>query len=125
MRYGQKLAIARNAKTQRLFVRFDGASVSLCFDSACANHVPAPFTVTKDANCNSTSWYCVSRPAQASYTVTLGTVSSAAPRFISFDALGRPYGDSGTALAGTMTLSVTSGKSSVLVNVDPETGYVR
>lgn len=132
IRFAQKEAIAQNrdpATQTPLYVRFDGASISLCYGTTwpCpANaQVPAPFAVNTDGvYCTSTRWYCISLPSTIGYIVSLGAVSAAAPRYFYFDALGRPYDSSGAALASVTTVTVSGGAQTATVSIEPETGYV-
>lgn len=131
MRFAQKEAIAQNrnlADSTRppVYVRFDGTSVSLCFGntSPCQWPVIAPFKVSTDSTyCTSTSGYCIKTPGGASYSLSLGVASTAAPLWFYFDAVGRPYGASG-ALTSVTTLTITGGTQTATVSIEPETGYV-
>jgi MSHA pilin protein MshC len=122
LRFAQKVAIAQNRSVS---ARFDGTSVSLCFDTGCTAKVTAPFSVKTDSTyCTSATWYCVRSPTNVSYTTSLGSVSGNAPGYITFDALGRPY-SGGAALATVTTLTVNGGPGNTkIVSVEPETGYV-
>jgi MSHA pilin protein MshC len=126
LRFAQKEAIAQN---RPVFVRFDGESIRLCFASgpACAadKRVPAPFSVITDPTyCTSPTWYCVLRPSSVSYTISWGAISAAAPRFLSFDALGQPFNDATPAQAASLTLSVIGKGTTAQVQVAADTGYV-
>ncbi|MGZ5199987.1 MAG: pilus assembly FimT family protein [Telluria sp.] len=126
IRFAQKEAIAQN---RAVYVSFNGESIALCFGaSTCTgtNQVAAPFVVSTDSTyCTSSRWYCVRRPASVNYTLSLGAVTPAAPRSISFDPLGRPFLDSGAALSTALTLAVTAQSAApASVRVEPETGYV-
>jgi MSHA pilin protein MshC len=126
LRFAQKAAIAQN---RPVYVRFNGESISLCFDTSApcnaVQQVRAPFTVDTDStSCTSATWYCIRRPATMTYTVSLGAVSLSASRYAYFDRLGRPFIDiAGTPTTG-MTLNIAGNGAVAQVNVAPETGYV-
>lgn len=124
LRFGQKVAIAQR---RPVIARFDGESIRLCYDSACASPVRAPFAVTTDATyCKSGTAYCILHPQEVGYTVSLGTAAPATSLVFAFDGLGRPVDAASAApLAAAVTVSVnpTTG-SSTTVSIEPETGYV-
>jgi MSHA pilin protein MshC len=126
MRFAQKEAIAQN---RPVTVRFDGTSISLCFDTSspcvAGKQVASPFAASTDSTyCSSARWYCIRRPDTVTYSLSLGSVSASAPAFVSFDALGRPS-SGGTALGTVTTLTVNGGAgNSSVVSLEPETGYV-
>jgi MSHA pilin protein MshC len=126
LRFAQKAAIAQN---RPVYVRFNGQSISLCFDTSApcdaVHQVLAPFSVSTDStDCTSATWYCIRRPATMTYTVSLGAVSLSGSRYAYFDALGRPFIDSAGTQTTGMTLDIAGNGSSAQVNVAPETGYV-
>jgi hypothetical protein len=59
-----------------------------------------------------------------SYTISWGAISVAAPRFLSFDALGQPFNDATPAQAASLTLSVIGKGTTAQVQVAADTGYV-
>ena len=117
LRYAQKEAIAQN---RPVTVLLDAAGISLCFSAAspCPTPVIAPFSSATDSYCTSAKAYCLSRPSAVTYTSSLGVPSS-----MTFDAAGRPS-SGGANTTAAVALTVTSGSSSTVVTVEPETGYV-
>ncbi|MGZ8293090.1 MAG: pilus assembly FimT family protein [Telluria sp.] len=130
LRYGQKVAIAQN---RDIYVRLDGSSVALCFDSACS--VPERVTAPSGANSgaastlnacsNSATWHCEGVPRGVSYALTPGGV----PNTFYFDAQGKPFAASdapGTATStfNRLQLNVSGDGSTRTITVEPETGYV-
>ncbi|MFL6675345.1 MAG: Tfp pilus assembly protein FimT/FimU [Massilia sp.] len=130
LRYAQKVAIAQH---RAVFVRLDGKAVSLCFQ----NQAPCPDelqvrapsgansgSATTRANCGSASWYCEASPPGIDYSASPLSVYLPDPWF-SFDALGRPYGPTGTVAQFPGLRITIHGDALVrLVEVAPETGYV-
>lgn len=130
LRYGQKLAIAQH---RPVFVRLDGASVALCFATACAagaSRVTATAgsnsgsSATLAACANDATWACEGLPSGVAYSLASG------PSAFYFDALGRPYLTTDTA-GGTsnftrLIMSITGDKDvpSHGIIVEPETAYV-
>jgi MSHA pilin protein MshC len=124
LRYAQKIAIAEN---RNVYVRLDGSSIALCYDSGCATTVTAASgsnsgsSATKAA-CTigaaySSAWACEAPPG--------GVTVTAATTFY-FSPLGKPY-----ALADTPSTSNFSqlavaigGDLTRTVYVEAETGYV-
>jgi MSHA pilin protein MshC len=126
LRFAQKIAIAQN---RTVFVRFDGESIKLCFvaGSSCAagQQVQAPFSVATDSTyCTASGWYCLRRPSSVAYTISWGAISSLAPRYLSFDALGQPFNDAAQPQAAGLTLSVVGKATTTQVRVAVDTGYV-
>ncbi len=137
LRYAQKVAVAQN---RPVYVRLNGASVALCFDSTCsgpATQVLAPggtntaSTATLAACASSSSWACEALPAGVSFSA-----SGITPAFY-FDALGKPFmaTDATTAVissfpapapgaATTTALTITGDGTAYKVYVEAETGYV-
>jgi MSHA pilin protein MshC len=125
VRYAQKQAIAQN---RNVFVRLDGTSVALCYDTACSGKVvPAgrsnSGSATTLARCgNLATWACEGVPN--------GIAISTAPMFF-FDPAGRPfYATDGTAaITSTFTaplaIVVSGGTASQQTLVEPETGFTR
>jgi MSHA pilin protein MshC len=124
LRYAQKVAIAQN---RPVFVRFDSNRIGLCFDdlASCqpASQVLAPSgnnsgSAATKASCGSDSWYCEARPAGVTLALSVGS------RFISFDALGRPYTDSGAVAPPGVAINISGDGIGRMVSIAPETGYV-
>ena len=137
LRFAQKTAVAQN---RPVYVRLNGASVALCFDSSCssaATQVMAPggtntaSTATLAACAGSSSWACEALPAGVSFSA-----SGITPAFF-FDALGKPFmaTDAVTAVtstfpapapgaATTTALTITGDGTAYKVYVEAETGYV-
>lgn len=134
LRYAQKLAIGQN---REVYVRLDGNSVALCFDSACsaANRVIAPSGAnsggasTNQYCANSSSWYCEGRPRNITYTLSPAGDYAGTLNFFYFDAQGKPFfaGDAkGSATSAFKRLEMSIGGDGLTrkVTVEPETGYV-
>jgi MSHA pilin protein MshC len=134
LRYGQKVAIAQN---RPVYVRLNGASVALCFDSACtaANRVQAPggansgTSATLAACSNDGKWQCEAVPSNVSYALTPSAPYSGANNFFYFDALGKPYAavdatTSATSTFAPLTISVSADGTARPIVVEQETGYV-
>ncbi len=125
IRHAQKQAIAEN---RNVYVRLDGASVALCYDSTCTGKVLPPggsnsASGTTLARCgNLSNWACEGIPA--------GLAITAVPMFY-FDAAGRPYyaTDGAAAVTSTFTarraIQVTGGPVVQQTLVEHETGFVR
>jgi MSHA pilin protein MshC len=133
LRYGQKVAIAQN---RPVYVRLNGASIALCFDSACAsaNRVQAPggtntgSSATLAACSNDSKWQCEAVPANVSYTLAPSAPYTGANNFFYFDALGKPYAaadatTSATSTFAPLTISISADSTRSIV-VEQETGYV-
>lgn len=124
IRYGQKTAIAQN---RNVYVRLNGSSVALCFDSACANRVSAASgsnsasSVTLSQCGNSVTWACEGVPA--GLAITAGSM-------FYFDAVGKPFlsVDTPPTLVSTfpasLTVTVTGDGLNHNTVVTGETGYV-
>jgi MSHA pilin protein MshC len=126
LRFAQKEAIAQN---RPVYVRLDGASISLCYDtsSPCSQlqRVVAPFSVSTDSTyCTASNWYCVRGPANVTYKVARGSGNLSLPITMAFDALGRPLDAALVQLSAATTVSVAAGSESATVTVEPDTGYV-
>lgn len=125
LRFAQKVAIAQN---RQVFVRLDGASIALCFDSACATRVLAPggngaSTETLAACSGDTSWYCEAPPNGAAYSSTPATA------LFSFSALGKPFAAADVAASGdstfaTLALEIRRSAERQTLFVEMETGHV-
>jgi MSHA pilin protein MshC len=108
LRYAQKIAVAQH---RPVFVVFGGNGGALCFDGACAAHVPTPTGAPAVINLPS--------------GVTAG-INRAIPGFY-FNALGKPF-DSGnvepvSTFARTI-VTISGGGMSRAITIEPETGYV-
>jgi len=123
LRYGQKIAIAQQ---RFVYVRLDGKSVALCFDTGCttANRViPASgnnsgSTATlADCDANNLAWACEGAPLNVAYQTTPATTQ------LYFDSAGRPFAVGGAPLAETV-LSISGDTIAHTVTVEAETGYV-
>jgi MSHA pilin protein MshC len=116
LRFAQKVAVAQN---RMVYVVTDSNTIRLCFAAgatcAATNQVQAPFSVKTDSTCTSVTWYCLRRPTG----VTLGYSGT-----VAFNALGRPFDASGTALPTAVAIPISGTGSSYTVTVEPETGYV-
>jgi MSHA pilin protein MshC len=114
LHFAQEEAIAQN---RSVYTVFDGSGVRLCFSAACGsgNQVQAPFGISTDSVCTSSTWYCVRRPdgVTASLSGTIG-----------FDSLGRPMDASGNLLPSPVVVTMSGGTTSSTVTIEPETGYV-
>ncbi|QNA88882.1 MSHA biogenesis protein MshC [Massilia sp. Dwa41.01b] len=122
LRYGQKVAIARNRQVH-VFLTAD--RIALCQTDVsgaggtcdAADRVLAPgggnsdSTATRTA-CASTTWMCEGRPAGVTMTVPVASFR--------FDALGRAIGIGNTRAAITITGNGTTNE----IGIEPETGYV-
>jgi MSHA pilin protein MshC len=128
LRYAQKVAVAQN---RSVYVRLDGSSVALCFDTSCdaSGRVQAPSGANSGAaptqqRCdNSPTWSCEATPAGISYTLA-GSGS-----LFRFDALGKPYtqGDADTSAVSTFVrteITIAGDGGTRTITVEPETGYV-
>ena len=125
VRYGQKLAIARNSP---VYVVFTPAYLALCLDASCtpsgrlaaAALLNSESTATLAACSGSTSWACAGHPT--------GMVLSGATTF-RYDALGMPFA-TGDLLTETdssfSTQSVTIAQSGTTdsIVIEAGTGYV-
>ncbi len=131
LRYAQKLAIAQH---RSVYVRLDGNSIALCYQSGAscpaAAQVLAPSGGNSGgsstvANCSgSSAWYCEGKPANLAYTLS----PSASNNFY-FDSQGKPYDAAdadGVQLSHFVQLSIgiTGDGAGRTVTVVPETGYV-
>lgn len=128
LRYAQKTAVAQN---RSVFVRLDGNSIALCFDSACsaANQLIAPSGANSGTSATttycggSTTWYCEGRPANLAYALAPATT------YFYFDAQGKPYAAADTvgnakSSFKQLALTISGDGGAHLVTVVPETGYV-
>lgn len=107
IRYAQSLAMSRG---QRHRVAFTATSYQIAGPGGAA--VVQPLTTS-------------SAPISVAPATLGGYDPPLAGGYIEFDTLGRPYVDAATPLAGSATITITSGGASALVTVAPETGHVR
>lgn len=125
IRYGQKVAIAQN---RNVYVRLDGASVALCYDStlACTQRVQPPGGANSGSSAtlqrcgNAANWACEGVPSGISVT---------SHALFYFDPMGKPF--LATDLPPVLFSNFTSRTIVVSgdglnhnVNVIAETGYV-
>lgn len=128
IRYGQKVAVAQN---RAVFVRLDGTSVALCFDTACSatsRVLPAGAnnsgsSATLAACGNTTSWACEAKPNNIVYAVAPASSS------FYFDGQGKPFATADTIPSAAssfvrLTITISGDGSSRAVIVEQETGYV-
>jgi MSHA pilin protein MshC len=134
VRYGQKIAIAQNVS---VYVRLNGTSVALCYDSGCASPVAAPNNANSGSSATlaacggSTSWECEGASSGVTITATNGSTSyiGASPTFF-FSPQGKPYNnvvgeaEPNSTFLKTMTVTTTGSAGSYNFTVEPETGYV-
>lgn len=125
VRYGQKVAIAQGTN---VYVRLNGTSVALCYDSACASPVVAASgsnsgnAATLAACGNNKTWACEASGAGVTYTATPYNMFFYSPQ-------GKPYlvGDSEpiSSFNSLLTITLSSGSGTTLsFYVEQETGYV-
>lgn len=118
IRYGQKLAIAQN---RNVFVRLNGASVALCYDSACTQRVlPASGT---NSGSSATLQRCANVAAWACEGVPSGLSITSHPGFF-FDPSGEPFQAAGGQSLPTQTIAITGDGLNHNVVVTTQTGYV-
>lgn len=128
LRYAQKVAVAQN---RNVYVRLDGNSVALCFNTSCeaSGRVIAPSgansgsAATREHCDNSDTWFCEAAPAGISYT------STGSGSLFRFDALGKPFknGDADTSAVSNFVrtqITIAGDGSTRTITVEPETGYV-
>ncbi|QOY96393.1 type II secretion system protein [Massilia sp. UMI-21] len=123
LRYGQKLAIARNSP---VYVLLGGQRVALCATQphggcpllgrvvAPGGNVGDPASATR---CGDERWYCLGLPDGVQISLSVPMTE------FGFDALGRPIATSGSF--GGLAMTVTGQGERHSVSVEPETGYVR
>ncbi|NRR31868.1 MSHA biogenesis protein MshC [Oxalobacteraceae bacterium] len=145
IRYGQKLAVAQN---RPIFVNAIGNRFALCSRSTCAlaELIAAPGLNNSGSTrtrlfCTvggvyRSSWMCEGIPSgvflASSRSAEVGTSG-----FFYFDAMGRPYNAADvskispvnpagmpSAFTAPLTVTLTSGTASVVLMIEPETGYV-
>lgn len=124
LRYAQKAAIAEN---RPIYVRLDGSSIALCYDSGCTSTVIAAAgnnsgSATTKSACQvggsyQAAWACEAPPSGV-------TVSSASTFY--FSPLGKPYLPADTPPTSSFTQLAISigGDVTRTVLVEAETGYV-
>lgn len=135
IRYAQKLAITQN---RAVFVQSQPNGFAVCFAAGCPGGASLAFApggsnsgsaATRayclDSGTYVANWMCEGRP-NTGITVTSDTTR---PEFgatgsFSFDGLGRPYNNDGSAFTTPMTLLFTSGAITNSVTIEAETGYV-
>lgn len=115
VRYAQKMAIAQN---RRVFVNFNGNSVALCYDAACAVHVRSTSNQKASVACgNDATWMCIAIPGNVA-------IVPANANFY-FNALGRPFNAiDNNPVSSRLNFAVTGGDLTRTITVEPETGYV-
>lgn len=119
LRYAQKLAVAQN---RSVFVRLNGSSVALCYDSGCSSHVAPPSGRGSGAAAcgNDADWFCEAPPSGVTY--------SSPNTLFYFSAHGKPYNPGDTVLNSTFTtqlaITITSSGSTRVIYVEQETGHV-
>jgi MSHA pilin protein MshC len=141
VRYGQKAAIAQGTKVATtpatgVYVRLNGTSVALCYDSACASPVTAPSynnsgsAATLAACGNSKTWACEASPAGLTYTASNTAYIAANPMFY-FNPQGKPYNVRDNEPVSTfntqLTITLESSSGTPLpfsFYIEQETGYV-
>jgi MSHA pilin protein MshC len=120
LRYAQKQAIAQR---RDVHVRFERASIALCYDAACAAHVRTPSgqNHAPEAACeNDVTWFCLPLPRASTLIAT--------PFF--FDAGGRPCSASDATDAALSTFVSQAIKingvdgATYEIQIENETGYV-
>lgn len=134
IRYGQKVAIAQH---RPVYVRLDGTSVALCFDTLCtdAERLLAPSgtnsgdVATVEACMGSTTWYCAGQPRGITYTLVPASEYAGAINYFYFDAQGKPYagGDPLTQAQSNfqrLQVNIAGDGLARSITVEPETGYV-
>jgi MSHA pilin protein MshC len=130
LRYGQKVAIAQR---RAVFVHLDPGRVWLCFSNVApcppTAQVPAPSggnsaTGATAQNCTPATWYCEGTPAGISYTLSPEATFAGANSYLSFDALGRPYGPTPGADFPGLAITIQGDGQVRTVSVALETGYV-
>lgn len=114
IRYAQKIAIAQQ---RAVWVRLDGSTVALCFDSACTSHVRPPAGTGPAACAGGDTWFCVTTPSSISYLTTRS--------LFYFNALGQPMGPNNTLLTTNVTITIKGDTSPRVLTVNVETGYVQ
>jgi MSHA pilin protein MshC len=129
LRYAQKLAIAQN---RPVFVRLNGSSIALCFNSAncaVADRVLPPAlnnsgsSVTLAACDNLNNWYCEGVPEGLAISATPGVT------FFYYDGLGAPFAPADVFPSPISTFTrllirITGDGSNTDLFVEPETGHV-
>lgn len=122
LRFGQKIAIAQN---RPVFVRLDGTSVALCYDSQCS--IPNRITSVGGANSgtSATNSRCAGSSSWACEAPASGVSVGGATTF-SFDAAGVPSYGAGQPAFTNLTVQVTGDATEVFnIIIAAETGYVR
>jgi MSHA pilin protein MshC len=133
VRYGQKMAVGQNVP---VYVRLNGSSVALCYDSACSQPVAAPnnansgSAATLAACSDNSSWECEGAPSGVSVAAinTGGTSFVGASPLFYFSPQGKPYktGDSepNSTFTSQMTVTISGSGATTSFYVEQETGYV-
>lgn len=122
IRYGQKIAIAQS---RNVFVRLNGSSVALCYDSGCGAHVPSPggantgTGVTLAGCAGDKTWACEGAPNGLAITAATFYFDPTGQPFAASDPLG---GQNSTFVS--LTVAVTGDGATHNVTVTPVTGYV-
>lgn len=132
IRYAQKLAIAQN---RNVFVRSTPAGFAVCFTDKCsaANELAIASGGTNSGNSATRAfcqvgtyvdtWLCEGAPSTVTVTNEATRNEFGAAGYFSFDSMGRPHNQDGTAFA-RMKLTFASGTNSFALMIEPETGYV-
>ncbi|HEY5799154.1 MAG TPA: prepilin-type N-terminal cleavage/methylation domain-containing protein [Burkholderiaceae bacterium] len=130
LRYAQKVAIAQN---RSVFVRLNGSSVALCFDSTCsaaAMLLAAPAGSNSGSNvtraaCVATAVY---QPQWACEGIPAGMTYTSPQALFYFDASGQPYRNTDTVPVSTfttpLTIAVTGDATPMSIVIEGATGYV-
>ncbi len=133
VRYGQKMAIGQNVP---VYVRLNGSSVALCYDSACSQPVAAPnnansgSSATLAACASSNSWDCEGAPTGVTFTATNagGTSFIGGSPLFYFSPQGKPYKtgetEPNTAFNSLLTITISGSAGTYSFFVEQETGYV-
>lgn len=134
VRYGQKVAIAQNA---RVYVEGNYDGIALCYVDAmpcpAASQVPTPAGANSGTKNTKTfcaaggayaaAWYCEGRPDGIAMQITSGALS---PFY--FNGLGKPYLPSDTPPNDsnfvTLAMAISADGTTSTVSVAQETGYV-
>ncbi|MBY0241138.1 MAG: prepilin-type N-terminal cleavage/methylation domain-containing protein [Burkholderiaceae bacterium] len=125
LRYGQKTAIAQN---RSVYVRLNGSSVALCFDSTCASRVTA--AAGSNSGSSSTLSQCSNSSTWACEGIPSGLAMTSASMFY-FDPTGKPFHSTNipptlvSTFTTDLTITVTGDGLSHNTVVTTETGYVR
>jgi MSHA pilin protein MshC len=132
IRYAQKLAIAQN---RTVFVRSQPAGFAVCFSNNCSTASSLAIAPGGSNNGSSATqvfcrngayvanWLCEGAPSGMVVTSDSVRNEFGNAGSFSFDGMGRPYNQNGTALT-RMKLTFASGANRFAINIEQETGYV-